>query len=491
MILNTSSSFEDFRSNISELNKWFNKNGKGKLNEADTRFHLIDELFIKCLGWEKDDIKHEEAQDSEYADYTFYSNSKRTMIVEAKRESIGFELPVGFDNRNEYKISSLMKDNAEMKLAINQVMGYCNQRGVEIAVVSNGYQLIAFLAHRNDGVNPIDGKAIVFTSIDKMEANFFPLWQALSKPAVLQKKVVLRLHQDEASLLPLKLSAITDNYPRIARRNELQTDLQIVGEVILESVNKNEEIIDEFLKETYCTSGALSQYALVSKSILSNRYTLLFDESSDGPVIKNAVTKKGLSSEVFAESLALKPILLLGDVGAGKSMFINYFVRIEANEVIKKSFTIYVDLGSKAALEEDLKQFFVNEVVRIFYDKYEIDIFQDEFVRGVYHGDLLKFQKSIYGRLRETEPASYLKEEIKHLEERIKDKSEHLKQAFLHITKGWKRQIIIFMDNVDQRDDHIQEDAFFIANEIASNWPAVVFITLRPSTYTKSKKLVP
>jgi hypothetical protein len=107
----------------------------------------------------------------------------------------------------------------------------------------------------------------------------------------------------------------------------LQADLQIVGEVILESVNKDEGIIDDFLKETYCTSGVLSQYALLSKSILSNRYSLLFEQRTEGPNVREAVTKKGISPDVFAHGLSKRPILLLGDVGSGKSMFINYFVR--------------------------------------------------------------------------------------------------------------------------------------------------------------------
>ena len=43
------------------------------------------------------------------------------------------------------------------------------------------------------------------------------------------------------------------------------------------------------------------------------------------------------------------------------------------------------------------------------------------------------------------------------------------------------------MDNVDQRNEKIQEDAFFISQEISANWDATVFLTLRPQTYYKSK----
>jgi hypothetical protein len=94
--MDTSSEFDSFKLKITELNKWNKGNALGRLNEADTRFHLINELFVSCLGWSKDDIRNEQAQDSVYADYTFYINSRRALIVEAKRESIGFEIPAGY-----------------------------------------------------------------------------------------------------------------------------------------------------------------------------------------------------------------------------------------------------------------------------------------------------------------------------------------------------------------------------------------------------------
>lgn len=480
--------YESGRNNLVELNKWYKRNSPINLNEADTRFHIIDELFFKCLGWEKDDCKHEEPQESEYADYTFYSSGARVLIVEAKRSNIGFELAAGTRKKTEYKISSIIRDSNTIGEAVHQVFGYCNRRGVEFAVVANGYQIIAFLSHRSDGTDPLQGRAVVFDSIDSMEENFLFLWQMLSKPGILERRLSQYLRESETPILPLKLSTRIDNYPKVARRNELQIDLQLVSEVILENVNKNEEISESFLKETYCSSGALSQYALVSRAILTNRYSLLFDEATTGPIVKDAVNKKGISPDLFGQSLTSAPILLLGDVGSGKSMFINYFIKIEANEIIKKSFTIYVDLGSKAALALNLRIFFLDELIRLFQEKYQIDFYEKNFVRGVYDLELIRFSKGIYGDLKIVDPSSYLNKELQFLEEKLSSKENHIKNCLEHISKGWKRQIILFMDNVDQREEHVQEQAFLIANEIAVHWPVVVFLTLRPSTYYKSKK---
>jgi hypothetical protein len=40
----------------------------------------------------------------------------------------------------------------------------------------------------------------------------------------------------------------------------------------LQDIVKAKELEDDFLRECYCTSGALSQYALITRDILKSRY---------------------------------------------------------------------------------------------------------------------------------------------------------------------------------------------------------------------------
>ena len=55
----------------------------------------------------------------------------------------------------------------------------------------------------------------------------------------------------------------------------METDLRILGDLFIQDIVREETITDEFLAECYCSSGALSQYAVVSKEILKSRYTAL------------------------------------------------------------------------------------------------------------------------------------------------------------------------------------------------------------------------
>ena len=58
------------------------------------------------------------------------------------------------------------------------------------------------------------------------------------------------------------------------------------------------------------------------------------------------------------------------------------------------------------------------------------------------------------------------------MQELLKDRSTYLKSAFDWISRSWHRQVVIFLDNVDQRSPADQNEVFLIANEIAQKWPA-------------------
>jgi hypothetical protein len=481
--------YERCRENLEGLLTWYSSQvNEHNRNEATTRLHLIDRLLFECLGWKQEDCKVEESYDRKYTDYSFFS-PWRSLIVEAKREGIYFELPPGYLEL-EYSLKSLCKDNADISSAVKQAMSYCQTRGTTLGTVCNGHQLICFVASRSDGIPPLEGKAIVFSSLQRMLTDFFILWKYLSKAGIQDKHLEKHLLGSEIYNLPSKLSVSIAPYPGIKGRNILQTDLQIVGELVIEDVARTREIESDFIKDCYCHSGALSQYALVSKSILQDRYAALFDAETAGPTTTPATNKKGiaLTHEILAESLSKRPILLLGDVGVGKTIFTRHLIKVAGAEVMKNAIALYIDLGSKAALSSDLRLFFISDVQEQLLRDYNVDIEERNFVRGVYHFEIERFSRGIYADLKETDPEAYRKKEIEFLEDKLKKREAHVKECLTHIYKGRKKQVIMFLDNADQRDEIIQQQAFLIAQEIAANWPVTVFLAIRPQTFHKSKK---
>jgi putative ribosome biogenesis GTPase RsgA len=71
------------------------------------------------------------------------------------------------------------------------------------------------------------------------------------------------------------------------------------------------------------------------------------------PTLQPARVKDGVTPELTAEitadavsaGLKRRVIILLGDVGVGKSMFIRHLVRVDARSLFDKAISLYVDFG--------------------------------------------------------------------------------------------------------------------------------------------------
>jgi len=480
--------FEEGEKNLRNLIDWYSKNVNDLTrNEATTRLHLIDRLLFECLGWNREDCKTEERINNQYIDYSFYCPAC-LFIVEAKREGIYFELPIGI-KAVKYNISFFSRRAKGVIGAIRQAVSYCQSHGVPYGVVCNGHQLIAFIGSRSDGCPPLEGKALVFDSLQAMEKNFLLIWQCLSNAGIMSRRLSIELQDTVISPAPEKLSQRTPDYPGFKQRNVIQTDLQILSDLFIEDMARLGEEGDErdFLKECYCHSGALSQYALISKNILRARYSALFQKATEGPSTKPATTRKGVSPELLAESLSRRPILLIGDIGVGKTIFIRHFYQVEAPDIFADALLFYIDFVSGPAFTQDLSIFIMDEIRKQLVDRYGINIEERNFVYGILHRDLEQFEKGIYADIKNISPELFLKRRVEYIEDRLRNTDEYIRLSLLHIYRGRRKQIVIFLDNVDRRSEEFQEEAFVISESMASKWPATVFISIRPQTFYRSR----
>lgn len=459
---------------------------KGR-NEAQTRFELIDTILKDCLGWEAGDIQVEDRLEGRIADYVL-GNPIQRAVIEAKREGTYFELPAGTTS-GVASLRTLMSHES-IELAVEQVLDYAQDRGIPVAAVANGHQLIVFLASRQDGIPPRDGRALVLASLQDLHARFRDVWDALS-PAGAERIALGRLLRlEERPLPPEPLSDRLVDYPGYKNRNPVSAEFEILGGLFIEDVVHQDELEDEFLDACYLESGALSQYALVSKEILKKRYAALEDVAA--VTARPARTKQGLSEDLLSStltsSLSRRPILLVGSVGVGKSIFIRRFITRDLEEAAPGSIALYVDYGAEPALADDLHAFTNRSLTEQLRDEYDIDIDSSGFLRSVYRSDLARFRSGPYGFLAETSPPDYQLKEADFLAEKIKDRDEHLRRSIEHLQAAQRRQTVVFLDNVDQRPAAFQESVFLIAQAMATSWPVTCFVSLRPDTFHVSKQ---
>lgn len=459
-------------------------------NEADTRFHVIDRLLVECLGWPRDpkSFQLEKHADGDYSDYVL--GSPAAAIWEAKRTGVYFDFPADIKDAITQPLKSLFIASPDAESAIRQVQKYCSASGVEVGIVCNGHQIAAFIAVRI-GAPWISGQALIFKSLEHLEANFGAFWQCLSPDGIAEKRLISLLTRGSARAIPPKLSARLFRFPHTRYKTELQANLRALSELLLEDVVSTQPMRAQFLRDCYCETGALSRDALLSQEIIQARYAALFSPSEEAPRLEPAAgadEELPLSRQIMTEALARRPIVLLGDVGVGKTSFLEDLMYVRAEREFQTALTIYIDLGSKAALSLDIRKFVLADIERQLQAKYKVDLQEHNFVRGVYDLEIKRFRGSFKAKVYQTNKAKLDERLMSTLEELVNDQPEHLRRSIEHIALARKQQVIIILDNADQRKLEVQQEAFIIAQDFAKNWNALVFIAVRPQTFFQSKR---
>lgn len=209
---------------IDELKKLFEKYADYE-NEAEVRFHFIDEFLEKCLLWRKDEIIVEKYEDGSRTDYEL--GQPRQVIVEAKKDSIDFNIPCNRDGL--VQIRQLIDHSKEAKSTIEQVQTYCSHRGVKNAVILNGVQIICFIAIRTDGISPLDGLAYALNGHESIYHNFARIFEFLTPEGIKNNTLSFYLNSQNLGI-PEKLSSQITTYRHFRYSNEHNKDLQLIAE---------------------------------------------------------------------------------------------------------------------------------------------------------------------------------------------------------------------------------------------------------------------
>lgn len=451
--------------------------------EATNRFQFIDELLTSCLGWTKPDIRVEESDDNGgRSDYILGNPAKG--ILEAKKPALLWEdLPQGAANRTR-SIETLCASSPAFKAAVTQVIPYCALKGAALAAVCNGTQLAIFQGV-TVGNEPLKGHCFFFDGVESYLKDFQLLWTILSPEGVTENRALNELSKQRAIRLPPKVSNFLTEPLGYRYRNHLQEELRNLGSMLLEEIEDNPALRAQFYRECYVPLEANNRHLNLSKQIIERRYERLAQDASQPRSLHSSGALSGLPDTVFINA-GSKPIVVIGDVGVGKtSFFENLALTVDPNNV--KLFLIHIDLGTKATLSASIKEYVLEAIPVLLRRRYDIDIEDADFVESVYDKELKRFDNSIYGKLKKTDNTTYQKERLKFIATKVSKPSSHILASLAHISHGRGRRVVLIIDNADQRTFEDQQSAFLIAQEMASTRSMYVFVSLRPSTFFLSK----
>lgn len=456
-------------------------------NEAQNRFRFIDRLLLECLGWEHHNIQVEERDESGgISDYNLSQPAKA--VLEAKREAKNFDLLPGTKPNKVRRLRPFVEACGNLKEAVTQVVAYCGMRGAQVAVICNGPQLVIFQALA-PGQSPLDSEAFIFNGFGDYVSHFDLLWKLLSPEGIDENRALRDLVQYKNPRIPSKASASIGEPDAFRYRNDFQENLRTLSSILLDNIEETPEIKSEFYRECYVSQEANNRNLILSKKIIAARYRRVADNGIT-PAKTGARIVGGrvhVDDELVSSSEGARPVVVIGDVGVGKTSYFENLFEGLSDEQKVKTYYIHINLGEQAALARDVRSFVLSAIPKILRTRYEVSLSDGDFVEKVYKGDLREFDKSVLGQLKSIDEEKYQLARIEFLNQKVSLLDEHLVASLEYLRKVRNKQIILVIDNADQRNFETQQDAFLIAQELAASRNLLVFIALRPSTFYKSK----
>jgi hypothetical protein len=334
-------------------------------NEAQNRFQFIDRLLSECLGWQKPDISVEHIEgDQARADYVL---GKRKAILEAKREAVHFNLPPQGNPSRVRKLKPLLRASKEFADAVTQVLPYCAMRGAPIGIVCNGPQLAIFQAIVI-GEEPLEGECFFFDGFSSYLDDFPLLWNLLSPEGITENRAFHELAKHRSPRIPAKASQSIAEPLKFRYRDTLQEELRNLASMLLEDIETDPGLKRQFYDECYVPLEANNRNILLSKQIIEGRYRRAPLDATNVRSL-DAVSRTGRLSDQAVAGAASKPIVVLGDVGVGKSSFFENLI-INVRKSDPKTIYIKIDLGTKANLSDGLKKFILSEIPEVLLEDY-------------------------------------------------------------------------------------------------------------------------
>ncbi|MDY3562257.1 hypothetical protein R5W23_003719 [Gemmata sp. JC673] len=460
-------------------------------NEAMTRLRAIDTILFDVLGWDKLRVDVEKyCREVGYADYAMHSDEALPMILEAKKatdaetkKKIGesFVLPskVKFP-ANAIGFSLLAKECPEADKALRQSSGYAASLGARYIAISNGHQWLISLSWL-DGV-PVDERSvIVFESLDAIKNKFRLFWECFSPNGVATNRVLDKLLDSRKAPPPNKLSQRITGYPNPVQPNQAAEDIALVlGDVWTDL--QNEELELEFLEECYVIPSSKSATLEFAKDLIEQKYRS--DENVTATILKSAQVP-GL----IASYQPQRPIIVLGNVGNGKTTFLRYLRMIEASKTLEKYIQLEIDFLDRLTDDREVSDYVYRTIEeQLMKPPVKMDVLSDKLIRSILKNELKRFPNTPAGKAFPQSSPEYIKAELEFINGFCADKHDFYRRVFRSLRGERQYTVAIFMDNLDRCPDRIQEAAFLRASAIARDWACLVFVCLRPATFYKSSQ---
>lgn len=469
---------------ISELDLYLTNH----YNEADTRVKFIDPLLTNVLGWNEHlhirrEESYRESEERRSIDY-IVSLEYPVLVVEAKKSLKEFEIPQKVRHIS-YSLSGVIRDWKNAWDAITQAQRYCVDKGARYALVTNGHQYIAFKAI-SESPPWTQGHALVLGSPEILRQNFTLFYECLAREAISQDR--LTDFAFPTGLPPLRerprahIQISNSGY-----RNQLYAVIDSAFRDILLDVPNADP---NFLRDCYCSSEDSMRYTGQLNAVVVDPL----------PVFRAPIeeVRPGHRKDAFHQAVGRgniassgRPLfVVMGGVGVGKTTFLHwYFENQMPKEAKGQSIIVFCDYRTIESTVEELHARTLKIVIDDIISQTESQTTNFNQLCEIFR---TRLKRELQGSLKPyADDPTERDKRIADLLRSYQDYStDHLEALVTFIRARMASQVILILDNMDQKSPELQDRLYHVAHEFVYRCNVVVIVSLRESTFRRISKSV-
>lgn len=458
---------------------------KAGQNESDTRLKVLDRMLFEVLGWKHDPVLTEPHTNSGYIDYLLTIGERRgAMVIEAKRVD---------------KLAPATKSSELMHVALNgpvvkplsagikQAMVYAMEKGVAVAAVTDGNTWFFFKASRTDGKPPLEGKGVLFPTLDTVFANFAKFAELLGPVPVVERRHLANLNEAEGltvSDAEQQFFVLNPSDAEMRNRDPLASDAALLFSQFFSRLSdeQDREMLRDCFVETSESRKADFELEKIIQRVLNNISPLNTSEGSSALQAELERTMISRRSET---------VLLIGNKGAGKSTFIDrFFEQVLPRSLREKCVVARVDLQDYHGDPKGI----VNWVILQLREKLEAGVCSsnpptyDE-LQGMFFSEYQRWSVGSRKHLYETNKIEFKNRFGLHLEERReKNPDEYVRRLLEWASRGHSKLPCLIFDNTDQFPIDVQDAVYQMAHSFEGAAPVFNVVPITDRTVWRLSK---
>lgn len=205
--------------------------------------------------------------------------------------------------------------------------------------------------------------------------------------------------------------------------------------------------------------------------------------STDNPI--ELVQK--ISQRIEDRNEAYSLILVIGNVGSGKTTFVRYFKTMflekQHSELAKKCDWVFINMNFAPLTNDEIYDWLKTNIIdQIKNNHQDIDFTSLDIIKKIFKKQVYNFANGI-GQLLIDDDKSYQKELYNLLKENLGNSSIYLESLLKFLKERNGLLPIIVLDNCDNRNKDEQLLMFQVAQWLRTTFKCIVILPMRDSTY--------